>query len=63
MSLTDKFELVRIAEEFGLDLNIGSNNDISVGRWNGQKFEWYILKLKNQPIDWLFEQINKHLEK
>ena len=63
MSLTDKFELVAIADKFNLELNFGSKGDISVGKWNGYQFEWFILKLKNQPIDWLFEQINKHLEK
>lgn len=63
MSLTDKFELVAIADKFNLELSFSPNGLISIGKWNGYQFEWYILKLKSQPIDWLFEQINKHLER
>ena len=63
MTLTDKFELVTIAEKFGLDLTIQPNGLVSIGKWNGYQFEWYLIKLSNQPVDTLFEQLNKQLSK
>lgn len=61
MTLTDKFELVAIAEKFGLELTIQANGLVSIGKWNGYQFEWYFIRLSNQPIDELFEQLNKQL--
>lgn len=63
MTLTDKFELVTIAEKFKLDLTIQPNGVVSIGKWNGYQFEWYLIKLGNQPVDTLFEQLNKQLSK